>query len=208
MIPAAENAYDKEITIRHSTDGFSYIVFDNNRNTFVPAAVFQDNNKKKYLEILGLADKDSVVLCDYIESADAYNVYAISRQDYEETQSQPEDVKPRHASSLLIANLIKENQQRTDIARVYLKIKNQSYEMIVLKGANLLFHNNFRFKTKEDFLYFLLFSLEQLHLEPESVPVYFFGMIEEDSKLVELTSRYVRDIRFRKNNIFSSECES
>jgi hypothetical protein len=76
--------------------------------------------------------------------------------------------------------------------------------MFVLKGAKLLFNNTFRFKTKEDFLYFMLFAMEQLQLDAETVQVIFMGMITEDSKIAELVTRYVRNIRF-KNDI---KCES
>ncbi|MBQ6083744.1 MAG: DUF3822 family protein [Bacteroidales bacterium] len=179
MSPETANVNKQETTIQHSLDGFSYVL--------VPAALYQEDLKEKYLDFLGLMKEGCVVCTDYIEAADAYNVYCL-----------PEKKEFRHPTSILLENLIKENKERTDDARIYLNIKDQQFEMIVLKGTKLLFYNTFRFKTKEDFLYFLLFSIEQLHLEAESVPVYFLGMIEEDSKLVEFTSRYVRDIRFKK----------
>ena len=197
MFPEIENLNTKEITIQRLLDGF-LVIIDNNRNTFVPKEVYQEKNKAKYLDFLGLADTDSVILADFIKEADAYNVYAVSKNDYENIRKSSKNIKFQHASSLFVESLIKENLERTDDTRVYLNIKDQCFEMTVLKGANLLFDNNFRFKTKEDFLYFMLFSMEQLHLETSSVTVYFLGMIEEDSKLVELTKRYVRDVRFKK----------
>ena len=197
MFPEVENLNTKELTIQRLLDGFLVIV-DNNRNTFVPKEVYQEKNKAKYLDFLGLNNEDSVVLTDFIELADMYNVYSVSKNDYETVGKSSKNLKFQHVSSVLLTSLIKENLERTDDTRVYLNIKDQCFEMMVLKGANLLFDNNFRFKTKEDFLYFLLFSIEQLHLDAGSVPVYFLGMIEEKSKIVEMTSRYVRNIRFKK----------
>lgn len=182
MTPAAENLNK---------------IFDNDRYTFVPAAVYKEKNKDKYLAVLGLTDEDSVVCADYIKIADAYNVYAITKKEYEELQNLPEQTKFHHASSVLVASLINDNKERTDDVRIYLNVKDQKFEMIVLRGCNLLFNNTFRFKTKEDFLYFLLFTIEQLHLDAGSVPVYFLGMIAEESAIVEATSRYMRDIRFK-----------
>ena len=201
MLPPAENQSKNEITIQRLLDGFS---FDNDRNTFVPKEVFQEKDKSKYLEILGLTDADSVVCADYVEEVGAYNVYAITKKEYECVQAFPKDMKVRHASSVVVAELIKENRERTYDVRVYLNINDQRFEMIVLKGCNLLFFNHFYFKTKEDFLYFLLFAMEQLHLDSGSVPVYFLGMISEDSQIVELTKRYVRDVRFKNDK----QCES
>lgn len=220
MLPAGDNLNKHELTIRLSADGFSYVLsesgkiivlFDNDKHTFVPAAVYQEYNKEKYLNFLGLTKENSVVCADFISNADAYNVYLISEKDFQTLENYPEKIEYHHTSSVLVSDLIKQNLERTDDTRVYLNIKNMAFEIIVLKGSKLLFNNNFRFKTKEDFLYFLLFSIEQLHLDAGSVPVYFLGMIEEKSKLVELTSRYVRDIRFMSkeyNTLYKSKsCE-
>lgn len=196
MLPSAENQSKNEITIQRLLDGFS---FDNCRNTIVPKEVYRDGDKDKYLEILGLRTDADMTLVDYIEEIEAYNVYSVTKEEYEYVKELPKGTKVRHASSVLISSLVKDNTERTDDVRVYLNINDQRFEMIVLEGCKLLFDNHFRFKTKEDFLYFLLFTLEQLHLDAGSVPVYFLGMIEEDSAIVELTKRYVRDVRFKKD---------
>ena len=196
MVPETGNLSKDVITIQHPLDGFSCILVDNDKHTFVPAAVYQEKNKSQYLDILGLNDKDSVVCADFVKNAEAYNVFTVSKQDYDELRKLPKDTAIHHTSSVIVASLIKDNMERPDDVRVYLNIKDQNFEMTVLKGCNLLFDNNFRFKTKEDFLYFLLFTIEQLHLDAGSVPVYFLGMIEEKSIIVEVTSRYMRDIRF------------
>ena len=179
MSPADTSLNNHELTIQHSLDGFSYVL--------VPAAFYQENKKEKYLDFLELKKENYAVCADYIELADMYNVYYSSKKD------------SRHPTSVLLENLIKENLERTDDNRIYLNVRDQHFEMFVLKGAKLLFYNTFRFKTKEDFLYFVLFTMEQLHLDNETVTVYFLGMIEEGSQVAELVARYVRDVRFKKD---------
>lgn len=196
MTPATEKLNNHEITIRHLLDGFSSKLIDNDKHTFVPAALYQENRKSKYLDFLGLNDEDSVVCADYLSEAGIYNVYTVPKTEFEALKAENREFY--HTSSVVVARLIHEGMERTDDTRVYLNINDQRFEMTVLNGGNLLFDNSFRFKTQEDFLYFLLYSLEQLHIDSGSVPIYFFGMIEEDSKLVELTKRYVRDVRFKK----------
>lgn len=243
MFPSVESLNRHVLTIRHSTDGFSYVIYklddkqftslcighepdislkeavskieienncdisnfnkvkviiDNNRNTFVPNEVYQESNKNQYLGVLGIANEELVVCSDNLSKAGMYNVYAIAKADYEMLTTG--DFEFYHASSVLASSLIADNTERPDDLRVYLNIKNRCFEMMVMKGVEILFNNSFRFKTKEDFLYFLLFAMEQLHLDTETVPVYFLGMIEEKAQLVELTARYVRNIRFVKRD--------
>lgn len=200
MSPIAENLNSHELTIRNYADGFSYIVVDSDKHTFVPAALYQETKKSKYLDFLGLKEDNSVVCADYIEPVDMYNIYSVSKKEHAKLKNL-ENTEFRHASTLLLEELIKENLERIDDTRVYLNVKNNSFEMMILKAANLLFDNTFRFKTKEDFLYFVLFSMEQLHLDAEITPVYFMGMIEKDSQVVELVTRYIRDVRFKTERI-------
>lgn len=200
MSPIAENLNSHELTIRNYADGFSYIVVDSDKHIFVPAALYQETKKSKYLDFLGLKEDNSVVCADYLEPVDMYNIYNVSKKEHAKLKNL-ENTEFRHASTLLLEELIKENLERIDDTRVYLIVKNNSFEMMVLKAANLLFDNTFRFKTKEDFLYFVLFSMEQLHLDAEITPVYFMGMIEKDSQVVELVTRYIRDVRFKTERI-------
>ena len=86
--------------------------------------------------------------------------------------------------------------------RAFVNVKNNSYELTIINDTKLIFHNYFNFNTKEDFLYFILFTFEQLKIDNETIPLYFMGLIEEKSVIVELCSRYIRNIRFfnRNNN--------
>ena len=107
-----------------------------------------------------------------------------------------------HTSSVIVESLIKEFSERIQGMRAFVNVKNNSYELTIINDTNLIFHNYFNFNTKEDFLYFILFTFEQLKIDNESIPLYFMGLIEEKSVLVELSSRYIRNIRFfnRNNN--------
>ncbi len=74
--------------------------------------------------------------------------------------------------------------------------QNQAFDMLVLTDQKLRFFNTFRFNTKEDFIYFLLFAMEQQHLNPERTPVQFSGAIEAGSEIHAICERYIRHIQF------------
>ena len=64
---------------------------------------------------------------------------------------------------------------------------------------------HFNFQTKEDFIYHILFTFEQLKLEVEEVKLYFTGAIELESEIYTITYQYIRNIFFLESNnsIFS-----
>ena len=174
------------------------ILIDNNNNTFVPKEYFQEEMKENYLSLLNI--EHSNVLTDEINSSDIINVYS----SQEEITFSNENVKTYHSSSILIKKLIKEFSSRNPETRAFVNVKNNSYELIILNNDKLIFHNYFSFNTKEDFLYFLLFTFDQHNIDNESIPLYFLGFIEEKSSIVDLCSRYIRNIRFfNRDNDFN-----
>ena len=174
------------------------ILIDNNNNTFVPKEYFIEEMKENYMSLLNI--EHSNVLTDNINSSDIINVY--SSQDKLAFMS--ENVKTYHSSSILIKKLIKEFSSRSPETRAFVNVKNNSYELIIINYDKLVFHNYFNFNTKEDFLYFILFTFDQLNIDNESIPLYFLGFIEEKSSIVDLCSRYIRNIRFfNRDNDFN-----
>lgn len=179
---------------------FSQVNFliDDNSNTLVPKDFFKEEDKNHYLSILNLTKEK--VMSDVLSKTDAVNVYA-SEIDLETSLSKYIDnINIRHTSSILIDSLIKEFSSRKQETRAVVNVKNNSYELTVIKDDMLVFHNYFNFNTKEDFLYFILFTFEQLNIDNETTPLYFMGFIEEKSSVVELCSRYIRNIRFFNRN--------
>lgn len=174
-------------------------IIDNNENTLVPVKYFQEEDKDKYLDMLNLG-KEKNTRFDRLSSCEINNVYAIENDIEDYLSKTTLDIKLRHSSSVLIENILKEFSERTQEMRVFVNVKNNSYELTIINKSELVFHNYFNFNTKEDFLYFILFTFEQLKIDNETTPLYFMGLIEEKSSIVELCSRYIRNIRFVKRN--------
>lgn len=175
------------------------ILIDNNLNTFIPRDFFQKELKENYLSLLNI-NKHSNIMTDIITEQNIVNVYPL-KNDINFTSDK---VRIFHSSSVLIKKLAREFSDRNSETRAFINVKNNSYELIILNNEKLIFHNYFNFNTKEDFLYFILFTFDQLNIDNESIPLYFMGFIEEKSSIVELCSRYIRNIRFfNRDNDFN-----
>ena len=175
------------------------LLIDNNLNTFVPKDYYQKESEKDYLSMLNIKVMTSVK-SDSLTN-DIINIYP-TPSDIDNILKNNNRTTVAHTSSVIIESLVKEFSERIQGMRAFVNVKNNSYELTIINDTNLIFHNYFNFNTKEDFLYFILFTFEQLKIDNESIPLYFMGLIEEKSVLVELCSRYIRNIRFfnRNNN--------
>ena len=86
--------------------------------------------------------------------------------------------------------------EKAESQAVFVNVKNADFDMVIKKDGKLQFFNNFRFNTKDDFAYFLLFAMEQNSLSGQDTPVTFAGLILPSSEITELCKHYVRDIHF------------
>src|SRR5690606_9954440 len=96
----------------------------------------------------------------------------------------------KHSGTVMITALLGQGRAPVDPV-CYLQVSANEMEMMVVADKKLRFYNQFEYTGKEDFLYYLLFSLEQLGLSPETIPVKMFGSIEEGDPTFELCHRYV-----------------
>ena len=95
-----------------------------------------------------------------------------------------------HESSVFleIANTFKQKSNNQLLAHIY----DDHFQLVYLKNQKLFFYNQFEYKSVEDFMYYLLYVIEQLEIDREQVPLQLMGKIEKDSPLFEMVFKYVR----------------
>ncbi|MCQ2314641.1 MAG: DUF3822 family protein [Bacteroidales bacterium] len=184
----------KELNI--DTTDFQKVIaiIDNDESTIVPEQFYEDSKKRQYLDFLGLGN-EMQILTEDVNAVNAVNIFAVPFEQLNEISNLNANIEIKHISTVFIGAVM--NRFRESItAQIAVDVHDEHFEMVAAKGNILLMHNIFHFKTKEDFAYFLLFAMERLHLDGETTPLYFAGLIDEKSQIVELCSRYIRDIRF------------
>jgi hypothetical protein len=109
----------------------------------------------------------------------------------------------------LVSKLL-ELSKNVDEKQVFVHFSANKFEIIIVQNQKLLLFNSFDFVTKEDFIYYFLFTTEQLNLNPEHFKVFLLGEISEESELYQIAYKYVRNISLldvsdlQKHNDFST----
>ncbi len=75
-------------------------------------------------------------------------------------------------------------------------INYNSIEIAVKHTTNLKFYNVFNVQANEDIIYYLLFTLEQLSLNPITVNMVVAGQIVDNSTLINSLKKYIKHINF------------
>ena len=105
----------------------------------------------------------------------------------------------KHYSSIILEK-VKLNEKNTTNPSLYLNINVNHMELTYFVKNKLVFYNRFDFSTKEDLIYYLLFTIDQLKLNPEEIPVVITGNITENDDNYMIIYKYIRNV-----SVFNSE---
>lgn len=173
---------------------FASVTFitDNRYCSLIPEPLFNEADQAKYLDFAFQIPDTYSIVSERLASAQCFNVYALPTALKDKVTGKWPNTHFTHTSSIFIDSILK----KEDGNGIFVNVRNRDFDMLVKKEGKLQFFNNFKFNTKEDFAYFLLFAMEQNGLSGQDTLVRFSGLIRPASDIIDLCGRYVRDIRF------------
>ena len=167
-------------------------LIDNRFCTLVPEPLFNEVDQAKYLDFGFQLPKSYTIVSELLASIQCHIVFAYPKALQDKLLAKWKDAKITHSSNVFINSMMKSDLE----TGMFVQVRNRDFDMLIKKEGKLLFFNNFKFKTKEDFAYFLLFAMEQNGCSEQDIPVCFSGLIRPASEIIDLCGRYVKDIRF------------
>lgn len=169
------------------------VLHDNSYNTFVPTALFDANYPGSYLQYNTKVFDTDFFAVDELDSYELNNIYVPMVNVNNFLIDQFGAFEYKNANSVLVAKLL-DASKNIDEKQVFVHFNENHFEIVVVRNQKLLLYNSFEYKTPEDFLYFLLFTMEQLFLNPETAKVYLLGKVEENDPNYSLAYTYIRHI--------------
>jgi hypothetical protein len=180
--PALDDTF-KDITAIHQ----------NPWQTLVPKALFNKEYITDYLKFNTKILAGDFVDFDTIPLIEAHTVYVpftnINNYIFEQFGS----FVYKHSATLILEHLAKTEKNKTSDA-VYVNIEALSFDIIIFKKGTLQLFNSFEYSNDQDFIYYILFTFEQLLLNPETTKTYLTGRILEQDSLYKIAYTYIRHI--------------
>lgn len=182
------------------------VIHQNNLSTLVPNQYFKEDSIASYLKYSVKTIATDLIVFDDLEFMDTKNVYIPYVNINNFLFQNFGEFEFKHHSSILLEKLITKSD---DSLKFYINISQSTFDIVVTKDSKLLFYNIFDYQTKEDFIYYILFTLEQLELNTEETNVILLGDIEESSEKYQILYTYIRNIQFLNatNAIFNAQEE-
>jgi len=172
------------------------VIHQSNLSTIVPTKYFDENSLATYLNFNIKTLKTDFITFDSIDTIDAKNVYVpyVNINNY--LFQNFGEFEYQHHSSILLKKLFK--LEASNQKKMYVNVSKSSFDIVVLENRKLIFSNSFSYATKEDFIYYILFTAEQIQLNTEEFQLYFMGEIEVESEIYKIAYTYIKNIFFSK----------
>lgn len=190
------NSNFSEVSIIYSTPVYS----------LVPTSLFDETKASEYLKFNSKILANDYMAHDVLENLDTVVVYVpfmnINNFFFEKYGS----FSYYHSTTILLKTILE--KEKYSLPKMYLHFQKNSFDCIVLKNGHLQLCNSYTYKTPEDFLYYTLFCMEQLNLNPENLPVILCGDIEKEDENYKMAYTYIRNIEFADTNPFPKNIDA
>jgi len=195
-----EQLFKKEQLLQRKYESVN-VIHTNNLVTQVPEPMFNKDHMVGYLQNTVKLFKDDFITYDIIENTEIVNVYIPFVNINNFLLDQYGTFEYKHSSTVLIEHLLNE-YKNIEGDFCFINVIKNSFEIVVLNNNKFELFNSYSFQTKEDFIYYILFTAEQLNLNPEEFNLVLLGDIEKESELFSIAYQYIRNIKFYSKDKF------
>jgi len=186
---------EKQLQKRYNSVNITHV---NDLSTLVPKPLFDEKQLKSYLQYSSKTYTNDYIVYDEIDNHDIVNVYIpfvnLNNFFLEKFGS----FEYKHFSTVLIENLLN-TYKFSEHPHMFVHLNSNHFEIIAIANQKLIFYNSFKHQTKEDFIYYILFTAEQLKLNTETFELMLLGHISKDHEYYKVAYKYIRNISLLEN---------
>jgi len=176
------------------------ILFEDCRFTLLPLPLFDLNSYQSIYEYNFTNYTGEEILYSSLPVSDAVLLYGVPIGLVEGFKKRYPFVRFFHGNFPLMTAFLNKYRNTDNQGSVLANFRNGAMDILILNDRKLQLLNSYTCKTDEDVLYFLIFAIEQIGLNPETAVLYLSGIIERDSNLHFLIKKYLRNVCFINRN--------
>ena len=165
------------------------------RSALMPASLYKKEDAAALLALTVPLQDDDVPCADHLKYADTVHLYALKKSLINAINNSFSTITVIHTGTILIESELLRNKNNAEHSML-VNVHEHAFDIVLTRGGSLLYYNSFTYINSEDFIYFILFVMEQLKLNPENTPLRLTGDIEKTSATYLITNKYVRNIFF------------
>lgn len=171
------------------------IIIDNQSFTLIPLDLFKKEYTSRYLQLakgIQLTNQEEIHTYTH-QDLEIINVYSSDRALYNWlSDTYPlVEMNFKHKTSQLIEIGVVTSKAQT----AFIHFGNQYFTMVITANGTLKFCNRFAYKTPQDLVYYVLFAINELEIEPDEIIIRLNGNISETSADFELLNQCLPNVK-------------
>ena len=164
-------------------------------SVLVPAEFWVEEEAGAHLSLQVETDPDDLILADQISDLQTVVEYPLDLKLLEYLQGAFPEASVFHADTALLTGLqAPASAGGRDV--VFMHIHQEAFLFVWYQNGQLQFFNRFEFRSREDFIYYVLLVAEELGLDRESARFVFLGEAVEGSAIHQIAQDYLRHVSF------------
>lgn len=152
----------------------------------IPVDLYSAEHKRTYFALNTEVADDEAILSNDIPQLEAKKLFTIPKALYEIIKEHFPGSTIYHQTAPVIQSVYKEQVFET----VYLNIHPDFFDIQIFNAHEMLLDNAFKFETKEDLLYYIVYTFEQLGIDPKTQKTILFSELKHNDELIELLKDY------------------
>ncbi len=170
----------------------------NNLSSLVPKPLFKEEKMSDYLSYNNKTLRHDYFAYDDLKNHEMVNVYVPFVNANNFFIDQFGGFEYKHFSTVLVESLV-DTYKFSLVPHMFVNVCEKHFEIVVIADKKLQLYNTFDYNTKEDFVYYILFVVEQLNLNPEELELQLLGNVKKDDELYTMVFNYVRNVSLIEN---------
>ena len=163
--------------------------------TLVPTPLFNNEDALSWLSFTHSVPENHAVKTNKIKMADAYNIFPVNEIIEQLMKRQFPDPLFFHQHTPIIEGNLATNMSNTQQTTLFINLSGEYFDLLAFGNNNLKLCNSFPIKNENDFIYFTLFTYEQLKLNPAETEIILSGSHPQFSQFSANISKYVRKVK-------------
>lgn len=181
---------DKNLYLNQSYEKVFVSILDERFN-LVPSEIFYElNDIAHWISFNTKIEDTDELYFEVLPNLSTHICYAFSPAIVSALINKFTEVTIKNASKVFLKSISKDNEGR----KLFVVKHLSEMQIAVLNGNKLEYYNFFTYKNKDEFMYYLLNTIKQLDLDPETIEVYYFGDMKQDELLLKMMMNFIRHV--------------
>lgn len=172
----------------------------NTQFTLVPETLYDEAHKEDYLRLHSQVNpQHDVVLSHNHSGLEAVNIFSVDVAIHDAVKEvfPEQSVQLVHLTSSLIRSILHQ-VGRNESRQICAFVERNYVTVLIVSQSGLEFCNTFHYLSPEDFIYYIIFVMQEQKLNPEQESITVWGDITHDSTLFSTLQKYIRQVKFGK----------